>query len=68
MSTQESEKGCQISVLIREGGSVCIQTGWGIVNVHRMDPGSRNWVPTTLPASAIMGCHCGRTAALQWDY
>lgn len=47
MSTQDSVKGCQISVLLG-GSSVCIQTGWGIGNVHRMDPGSRNWVPTTL--------------------
>lgn len=47
MSTQGSVKGCQISVLLW-GGSVCIQTGWGIGNVHRMEPGSRNWVPTTL--------------------
>lgn len=68
MSTQESGKGSQISVLLWEGGSVCIQTAWGIVNVHRMDPGNCNWLPTTFPASAIMGCHCGRTAALQWDY
>ena len=48
MSTQGSEKGCQISVPPLRGGSVCIQTGWGIGNVHRMEPGSRNWVPTTL--------------------
>lgn len=47
MSTQGSVKGCQISVLLW-GGSVCIQTGWGIGNVRRMEPGSRNWVPTTL--------------------
>lgn len=30
------------------GVCVCIQTGWGIGNVHRMEPGRRNWVPTTL--------------------
>lgn len=47
MSTQGSVKGCQISFLLW-GGSVCIQTGWEIGNVHRMEPGSRNWVPTTL--------------------
>lgn len=48
MSTQGSVKGCQISVLLWGGGSVCIQTGWGIANVYRMEPGSRNWVPTTV--------------------
>lgn len=47
MSTQGSVEGCQITGLLW-GGSVCIQTGWGIGNVHRMEPGSRNWVPTTL--------------------
>lgn len=56
MSTQGSAEGFQSSVHCRagevgEGGYVCIQTGWGIGNVNRMEPGRRNWVPTT-PALA----------------
>lgn len=57
MSTQGSAEGLpdQCSLLSRGGwvggGYVCIQTGWGIGNVNRMEPGRRNWVPTT-PALA----------------
>lgn len=59
MSTQGSAEGCQISVHCRAGevgggdekwgggGMFAYRQVGGIGNVNRMEPGRRNWVPTT---------------------
>lgn len=68
MSTQASGEGCQISVLLW-GGCACIQTGWvGLGTCTEWILGVVTGCARHSAVSAIMGCHCGRTAALQWDY
>lgn len=71
MSTQGSVKGCKISVLCwgrgegglfayRQVGGLGTCTEWSLVGV--------TGCPPLCGVSAIIGCHCGRTAALQRDY